>query len=203
MCLPVLFFMSVRSLFSCLSDFDLCSHEFCKLAHDRGITGPCRCRDKIAVDNRLIDRNFYIGAAGQRYIRSDCGISGCLIAFEDTGCSQYLRPVADCSDRFAGSKEFTDDFQDTCIQTDVFRSAAAGNEQAFVLLCFYSVKVSCESKIVAPRLGIGLLPEEIMDGSSDSLSGLFVGADRIHLIAQDAERLEGNHGLIILREITA
>ena len=56
---------------------------------------------------------------------------------------------------------------------------------------------------MAPQLGVGLFAQKIVDGGGNGLTGLLVRADGIHLIAQHAQRLEGDHGLVILGEITA
>ena len=185
------------------SDLNLCTHQFCELADDGGVAGPCRSGDEVAVDNSLVYRNFNIGSAGKCDVRTDCGICGCLITLEDTGCSKDLRAVADCRDGFFGCKEFAHDFQDTRIQADVFRCAAAGNEQAFVVFGFDSIKVSCQSKVVASEFCICLLAEEVMDCSCNGFSRLLVRADSIYLISEDAQRLERNHSFIIFRKITA
>ena len=91
----------------------------------------------------------------------------------------------------------------TGVQTNIFRSTAAGDEESLIIFSLDRVKISSQSKVVSPQLSIGLLTEEIVDSSCHSFSCLLVGADCIDLISQDAESLEGHHGLIIFCEITA
>ena len=111
--------------------------------------------------------------------------------------------MANGCDGLFGRKEFTNNFQNARIETNILRSASACDEKTFVVLCFDCVKIRSQGKVVATKFGIGLLAEEIMDGCSNSFACLFVRADRIHLISQDAKRLEGYHCLIIFSKITA
>ena len=111
--------------------------------------------------------------------------------------------MADRCNRFAGSKELLHDLQDAGIQTDVFRCAPAGNEQACIVLCLHRIEVRSQREVVPAEFGIGLLAEEIMNRRGNGFTGLLVRADSIHLVAQYAECLERHHGFVILGEIAA
>ena len=196
-------FLRFQFLHLFFSDFNLCAHEFGKLFYDRSVAGPCGGGDEIAVDYSLVHGNFDIGAAGKCDVRTDSGVSGCLISLEDTCCGEDLRAMADCGDGLFGREELTHNLKDAGVQTNIFRSTAAGDEESLIIFGLDRVKISSQSKVVSPQLSIGLLTEEIVDSSCHSFSCLLVGADCVDLISQDAESLERHHGLIIFCEITA
>ena len=152
------------------SDLNLCAHEFGKLFYDGSVTGPCGSSDEISVYNSLVHGNFYISAACKCDVRTDCRVSSCFISLEDACCREDLRPMADCGDGLFGSEEFTHDFQNAGVQTDIFGSTAAGDEEPLIIFGLYRVEIGSQSKVVSPQLGIGLLTEEIMNSSTGSTS---------------------------------
>ena len=134
LCAYFLRFQSLRlfsqiSIFAPIfSDFNLCAHESGKLFYDRSVARPCGGGDEIAVDYSLVHGNFDIGAAGKCDVRTDSGVSGCLISLEDTCCGEDLRAMADCGDGLFGREELTHNLKDAGVQTNIFRSTAAGDE---------------------------------------------------------------------------
>ena len=183
------------------SDLDLCSHQFRKLAYDGSVSGPGGGGDQIAVNNGLVGGDVHIFSAGKSDVRSDGGICGGFVAFQYAGGSQDLRAVADGCDGFAGRKEFFYDLQNTGVQADIFRGTSAGNEESFIILRLYSVKICRKSEIVSAQFRVGLLAQKIVNGSGNRFSGFLVRADGVYLVAENAERLERYHSLIILRKI--
>ncbi len=135
--------------------------------------------------------------------RADGGVGRGLVALEHAGRGQHLRAVADRRDGLSEREELTHDLEHARIEADVLRGAAAGDEQTLVILDLDGVEVGRQREVVAAQLGVGLLAEEVVHRGGDGLARLLVGADRVDLVAQDAQRLEGYHGFVILGEIAA
>ena len=87
--------------------------------------------------------------------------------------------MADCCDGLACRKEFTDDLQNTCTQTDILRSTSAGNEESLIVFCLDSVKICCQRKVMSPKLRIGLLAKKIVNSGRNGFTGFLVRADCI------------------------
>jgi len=72
------------------------------------------------------------------------------------------------------------DFDDTRIEANVFRGAAAGENQRVILFRLDLIKCGVQREIVPALLRIGLIPFEIMDGRANELTGLFARANSVN-----------------------
>lgn len=185
------------------SDLDLGAKKFGKFAADRRVARPCRRGDEVFVDDRLIGRNVHIFAASEGDIWTDSLVAGGFVAFQHASSSQHLRTMAYGSDRFFSLEKFLHDLDHARIQADVFRCAAASDEKSGVVGSVDSVEISGQGKIVARELGVGLLPEKIVDSSRHRVTSFLSRADGVHLIAEHRKCLEWDHGFVIFGVVTA
>src|SRR5229473_723126 len=94
------------------------------------------------------------------------------------------------------------DFDDTRIEANVFRRAAARENQRVILFRLDLIKCGVQREIVAALLRIGLIPFEIMDGGANELTGLFARANSVNGVADHQQRLERDHHLVVFNVIT-
>ena len=55
---------------------------------------------------------------------------------------------------------------------------------------------------MAALFRVRLVALEVVDRGADLFAGLLARTDGIHAVSGDLQRLEGNHGLVVFREIT-
>jgi len=84
------------------------------------------------------------------------------------------------------------------IQTDIFRSSSARDDQGIIVFGVNFIKGRRQEKIMTRFFTISLIADKIMNSSFDRLSFFLTGADSINLMADHGQHLERNHGLIIL-----
>ena len=102
-----------------------------------------------------------------------------------------------------GIVEFTHDFQNAGVQTQVFRGAATGNNKACVVSGVYLVEIVVDAEVVSAFFRISLVALKVMDGRTHAFAGLFPGADCMHFIAQHLQHLERHHDFIILNIVAS
>ena len=195
-----------RSAFHCpaklfLSDFDFCAHQFYKFRNDRRIPGPCGRCNQIAINNSLIRIYSNIFAASQCDVRADRRVSRCLSAFQHACCCQKLRAMADCRNRFVIFEKFLNDFNDSCIQSQIFRRTSACNEQTCIVRCIYRIKIRCQSEVMPSFFGVCLFAFKVMNRRTDNIAGFFIRANNVYLIAHCLHCLKRYHGFVIFCKI--
>lgn len=80
---------------------DFCAQGFEKIAQERMKSRPSGTGNQIPVDRGLVHREFHIRTAGESNVGSTGGVGVAFFAFEDAGCGENLRAVANGGERFA------------------------------------------------------------------------------------------------------
>ncbi len=88
------------------------------------------------------------------------------------------------------------------IEAQVFRGAAAGDDQGVVVGRLDVGEGGVEGEVVARLFAVGLVALEVVHGGLDLLAGLLAGADRVHGMADHEQGLERHHGFVVFGEIT-
>ncbi|MDT4865740.1 hypothetical protein FQZ97_1005630 [compost metagenome] len=99
--------------------------------------------------------------------------------------------------RFVGLGEGLYQGQHIGIQTQVFRGAAAGNQQAVVILGLDLGKVEVQGEVMPGFFAIGLVAFEIVDGGAHGLPGDFIRAYRMHGMTDHLQGLERHHHFVV------
>ena len=92
-------------------------------------------------------------------------------------------------------------FQDLLIESLVFWSTSSRDHQGIVIGHFQSVKIGGNREIVPSLFTVSLLPIKIVNSRGDRIARLLVGTDRVDLVTDHQQHLEGNHGLVIFHVI--
>src|SRR6266850_406581 len=110
--------------------------QFYSRAEDRKEFGePCRMRgpgrggDEVAVGYGFGHSEIDIRAAGLCDVGANGWISTALLPFEHAGRGENLRGVTDRGDGFVGLGKVANEFDDARIEANVFRRAAARENQ--------------------------------------------------------------------------
>src|SRR4051812_39517742 len=98
--------------------------------------------------------------------------------------------MADGGNRFSGIEEVPDRFDDVGIEAQIFRRAAAGDDEGIVIFGPYAVESGVQREVMAAFFGIGLVAFEIMNGGGYRLAGFLAGADSVDRVAAGEQRLE-------------
>ncbi|SCU77220.1 conserved hypothetical protein [Cupriavidus necator] len=159
--------------------------------------GPGRGSDEVAVGMGLVNGNIGIGAAGQLYLGRAGRVGGAGLAFEHACRGQQLGAVADRGDRLVRLGEVAHDLQHARVQAQVFRGAAAGDDQCVVTGGGDLGKGRVEGEVVAALFGVGLVALEVMDGGGAGVARLLVRAGRMHGVADHLQCLERHHGFVV------
>ncbi len=93
------------------------------------MSGLGGCRDEVAVDVSLVDGNLDITGAGHRNIGAASWVGRAALARQDCCRRQELPTMTNRGDWFVGFCKVPDDHEDAIVQTNVFRSPAAGNRK--------------------------------------------------------------------------
>jgi hypothetical protein len=59
-----------------------------------------------------------------------------------------------------------------------------------------------QREIVTALFGVGLVAFKVVNGGPHHVAGLLVGADRVHIVAGDLQRLERHHHFIVFDEVS-
>ena len=167
----------------------------------RWVRGPCGSGDQVAIDDRIREIQFYKGTAGELDLGRAGGVGVEFAAFEDAGCGQKLRTVAEGSDRLAGFVKVTNDVQDLRVEAKVLGRASAGNDEAIVGGGIDLIEGGVEGEVVATLFGVGLVAFEIVNGGADMIAFLFAWADGIDGMTHHLQGLEGDHDLVVFDKI--
>jgi uncharacterized protein (TIGR03435 family) len=95
----------------------------------------------------------------------------------------------------------TDDFENARVEPQVFRCAAARDDERIVVLGVNVIKGRIQSEIVAPFFAIGLVAFEIMDRRPHGFARALIRTDRVDRVAHHQQRLERNHNFVIFHII--
>ncbi len=112
-----------------------------------------------------------------------------------------MRPVANGCDWLAGSEKPARDIQHLFIEAQIFGRAAAGDNQASIIIRIYLFKIVIDAEIMAALFTIGLVALKIMHCRLDRFAGLFVRANGMHFIAGHLQHLAGNHRFIVFNKV--
>jgi len=126
-----------------------------------------------------------------------------VAALKHTRCGQDLCAVADRGNRFACREEMPDHLDNARVHAQIFRGAAAGNDERVVVCRIDFGEGRVQRKIMARFLRIGLMAFEVMNRGRDRVAGVFVRTYRIDLMADGQKRLERHHDFIVFAKITA
>src|SRR5208282_2386157 len=159
--------------------------------------GPRRSSDQIAIDHGFRHGHLGEGAACSRHLRRDRRIATALSPFQNARCRQNLRSMADRGEWLLHGVEVADHLQHPGIQTDVFRSAAAGDDQSVVVLRTGGFESGVEGEVVATLFGIGLIAFKIMNRCADGVAGFFAGADDVDGMTDHEQGLKWHHDFVI------
>ena len=151
------------SLHACLGGDDpspkSSGHE---LAQPRRMCRPGRRRYQVTIRDRIGDRDIGIGAAGKLDFRPAGGIGRAGAALQDTCGSEQLRAMADGGNGFSGIEEVPDRFDNVCIEAQIFRRTAAGDDEGVVIFGAHAIESGVQCEIMTAFFGIGLVAFEIM-----------------------------------------
>ena len=128
---------------------DLRSEHLQKFGEPIRMSRPCRRGDQPAVHVGLVHWNIYILAARTSHIRPHRRISGAGFAPNNSGCRQYLWPVADGCNGLVCLRKVLHDLQHGLVQAKVFRCAPTGDNQRVIFFSLDLCKSSIQSKVVA------------------------------------------------------
>jgi len=157
--------------------------------------------NQVAVDDGAGDVDGDISGAGEFHFRRAGGIGIELSPFEYTGGSEQLWTVAESGNGLVGLGKVTNDVEDLGIETQVLRSATAGDDKAIVLRRIEVVEGGVEREVVASFFGVGLVAFEVVDRAADLIAFFLAGADGVHGVANHLQGLERHHDLVVLDEI--
>ncbi|MNG07587.1 hypothetical protein D3C84_908960 [compost metagenome] len=159
--------------------------------------GPGRGGDQVALDVGLVHGNLHVAATGQLHFRPAGRVGAAFAAVEHTGGGQQLGAMAHRGDRLVGRIEGLHQGQHLGIQAQVFRGAAAGNQQGVVSVGPDLAEVEVQGEVVPWLLTVGLVAFEIVDGGAHRLAGALARADRMHAVAHHLQGLERHHHFVV------
>jgi hypothetical protein len=93
------------------------------------------------------------------------------------------------------------DFEDARIQSEIFRSATAGNNESVIVSGLGALKSGVQRKIVATLFGVGLVAFEIVNGGANGFTGFLAGTDGVHVVANHKQGLERDHHFVVFNVI--
>ena len=131
---------------------------------------------KIAIDNCFGHCDFSKRATRARDFRRARGITTDLLPFQDTRSGEHLRTMAERSNRLVRGSKVTNNLQYSRVQANIFRSAAARNDQGVVILRLYVVEGGIKREIVAALFGVGLVTLKIVNRGAYGVAGFLAGA---------------------------
>ena len=131
----------------------------------------------------LVDRDLGIGAAGSRDLGATGGVGATGAAGDDPRRGEQLGAVTDRGNRFVGAGEVLYRSDDFGVETQVFRRAAAGNDQRVVARRIDFVETGVQGEIVTRLFGVGLVALEIMDRRAYLFAGFLAGAGGMDRVA--------------------
>ena len=111
--------------------------------------------------------------------------------------------MADGGHGLVGVKEVAHGSTHVFIAAQIFGAAPAGDDQSVVIGNLHISKRGVEREVVAGLFAIGLRTFKVMNGGLDLVARFFVGADGVYRVAHSQQRLEGNHGFIVLAVVAA
>src|SRR5271163_4510385 len=98
---------------------------------------PGLAGDHAAITNGLL---VYKCSSSLLCFEADVFIAGNALAFREVGGGEYLDAMADGEDPFLLHVEFADNVEQAPIIAEVFRGAAAQNEDGIIISHFYLVE---------------------------------------------------------------
>ena len=110
--------------------------------------------------------------------------------------------MADSGYGLARRCELLHDSDHPIVETQVFRSTAAGDVQPFVIADTDPVEIGVDTEVVAAFFRIGLIALEIMDGCTHEVAVLLARAYGVNPVAQHFEHLEGHHDFVLFHIVT-
>ena len=169
----------------------------------RGMRRPRGGGDQIAVNVGIVETGTRgdIFPTRQFHLRLHGGIGTALAAFQNPGCGEDLRPVANRGDWFVRCGKMLHDFQDAGVHPQILGSPTAGNDERVVLCFLNRGKIGIQAEIVPSFFAVRLLPFKIVNRGGDRFSRLFARTNRIHLMADHEEHLEWDHHFVIFHKI--
>src|SRR5713226_2454856 len=133
-----------------------CAEDHEEFGEPRGVCGPGWRGDEIAVGDGFGHGEIDVGAPGLGDVGADGGISAALFSLENVSGGEDLRCMADGGDGFVGFREVVNDFDDARDKTNIFGSAAAGQDESVVVFELDLVKGGVQREIMAALLGVGM-----------------------------------------------
>ncbi len=119
--------------------FYLAAQQFDEGANPGRMSRPGRGSYKFSVHNSVVGASgrFNPDRANRFHFRPDCRIGGHFFALDHIGGHKDLRPVANGCDWLAGSEKPARDIQHLFIEAQIFGRAAAGDNQASIIIRIY------------------------------------------------------------------
>ena len=110
--------------------------------------------------------------------------------------------MADRGDRLAGVGEVANHGQDFGVQAQVFRRAAARDDQCVVIFGAEVGEGRVQREVVTGFFAVGLVAFEVVDGGAHRFAGLFARAGGMDGVADHQQGLEGHHGFVVFGVVT-
>ena len=162
---------------------------------------PGRGGDEIVVDQGAGQGDFHIRAADSADFWGDGGVGGDTAMFQDVGGGQDLEAVANGGDGFGKGKEVPDDFQNALVEPQIFRGAAAWDDEGIILGQVDVVERGGQGEVVPWLLGVGLIAFEVVNGGADFFAGGFSGTNGIDPVPEHSKGLEWDHDFVVFDEV--
>src|SRR6266850_8487129 len=145
--------------------------------------GPGWRGDEVAVGDGFGHGKIDVSAAGLRDVGADGRIRTALLPRQYAGGSENLRGVTDRGNGFVGPGKVMNGLQDSRVQTDVFRCAAARENERVIFFRLDLVKCGVQCEVVPSLFGVRLIPFEIMDSGANELTGFLARADNMNRVS--------------------
>ena len=111
--------------------------------------------------------------------------------------------MTNCGDRLTGSVEILHQLNDIWIQSKIFRSTPAGDQQSVVIGGPRLGKIRIQRKTMPRLFTVCLRPIKIVNGGLNVVTLTFIRTDGIHTMPKHLQSLKRHHRFIIFDIISA